>query len=65
MALTRTLTANHWRFHTGQSVKCAGWAPDWTGRILSRAHNQQWPAYVVIDPVGGKWIIAQLRLLSR
>jgi hypothetical protein len=65
MALTATLTANPWRFATGDEVFIAG-HPQFAAKVTAAfGHGRSdWPHYTVLDYEGTEWAVPQ-QMLSK
>jgi hypothetical protein len=65
MIQLRRLNAQPWRFDPGDTVYVRGWAAEKTALITDRAATEaHFPHYLVVDPNGKEWCIAQVELSS-
>lgn len=63
MIAAKLLNRQPWRFHAGSTVYVRGWPVDATGLVVEQLRDGlAFPHYLVVDPDGQAWDIAQLRL---
>jgi hypothetical protein len=66
MIAVKLLKRQPWRFNAGEQVYVQGWEAGTTGLVVEQLHDGlAFPHYMVVDPEGLEWDIAQLRLSSR
>lgn len=66
MIAAKLLNHQPWRFHAGSIVYVRDWPADATGLVIEQLRDDlPFPHYLVVDPDGQAWDIAQLRMSSR
>jgi hypothetical protein len=66
MIAVKLLKRQPWRFNAGEQVYVQGWEAGTTGLVVEQLRDGlAFPHYLVVDPEGHEWDIAQLRLSSR
>lgn len=60
----RALSAQPWRFLPGDTLHVRGWAADQTVVVTDQrtVNRYRFPHYLVVDSVGGEWLMSQLQL---